>query len=302
MHKEGTIFVVISVFLFLQVVLCTGLCLAEELQFEESIKLVALVDDAVALVTEKGEAAFNLFVEEGSRWRHGEIYIFVLGLDGTFVVHPDPQLRGKNQMNLSDVDGKPIVKSLIAKAKESGEKGGAWLHYLWAKPGEISPTWKTTYLRIAMTPSGKEFVIGCGLYNMRMEKAFAVEEVNGAARLIQKEGKTAFAILRDKKSEYNYKDTYIFVFDGKGNLLVDPPFPSLEGRNLYGFKDAAGKSLVREFIDVANSKGSGWVEYLAPKPDECTPLKKNSFVRKVETGNEVFIIGTGIYADESTGS
>ena len=302
MKKKWYLCIVISVFLSLQVVFCAGFCLAEEFQFEESMKLVALVDDAAALVAEKGAAAFSLFSEEGSRWRHGEIYIFVLGLDGTFIVHPDPQLAGKNQMNLTDVNGKPIVRSSIAKATENGEKQGTWLHYLWAKPGEISPIWKTTYLRPAKAPSGKEFVVGCGIYNMRMEKAFVIEAVNSAAKLIQKEGKTAFTILRDKKSEYNYKDTYVFVLDEKGNLLVDPPFPSLEGRNLYDFKDAAGKLLFREFIDVANSKGSGWVEYVWPKPDDCTPLKKNSLVRRVETGKDVFIVGTGIYADGSTGS
>lgn len=167
----------------------------------------------------------------------------------------------------------------------------------WAKPGEVTPVWKTTYLRLVKAPSGKVYIIACGVYNIKMERAFAIDAVNSASALIVREGKAAFSVLRDKKSDYNYKDTYIFVFDGKGNLLVDPPFPSLEGRNLYNYTDADGKLLVREFIDTANQKGSGWVEYMWPRPGDCMPVRKNTFVKKVETGNEVFIVGTGIYVD-----
>ena len=277
--------------------LLSGICHAEELQYEESRKLVALVDEAAALIAEKGEEAFKILSVEGSKWRHGETYIFVLSPDGTFLVHPDPEFAGKNQIDFTDVNGKPVVKWFIAKVKENPQRRSGWSHYLSVKPGEITPCWKTTYLKLVTAPSGKEYIVGSGLYNMRMEKAFVVDGVNMAAELIKKEGRAAFDTLRDKKSEYNYKDTYVFVIDDKGTLLLDPPFPSLEGRNVYNYRDPAGKYLFREMIEVANKNGSGWVEYMWPKPNNTEYEKKSSFVKKVQVGNEVLIVGTGIYLE-----
>lgn len=129
-RKNRSFFIVVSILLYLCVARNTGLCSAEELQFEESVRLVSLVDEAATLVSEKGEGAFDLFSEEGSKWRHGELYIFVVGLDGTFIVHPDPQLKGKNQMSLTDVNGKPIVQSFITKVTENPQHGRGWSHYL----------------------------------------------------------------------------------------------------------------------------------------------------------------------------
>jgi len=43
-------------------------------------------------------------------------------------------------------------------------------------------------------------------------------------------------------------------------------------------------------------KGSGWVDYMWPKPGEKSPSKKVSYVKgaKMPTG-EVVIVGAGIY-------
>lgn len=270
-------------------------CMAEELQYEETQRLVSLVDDATALVEEKGEHAFKDFSTVGSCWRHFQTYILVVGLDGTFIVHPDPNLVGKNQIDLKDVNGKPIVRWFIAEV--SGEKRSGWSHYLWAKPNHIFPTWKTTYVKLAKAPSGKEYIIASGAYDIKMEKAFIVDVVNEAIDLIKKEGIAAFSALRDKTSEFINKDTYVFVIDNKGTLLVDPPFPSLEGQNMYNYTDAFGKYMFREFIQVANSKGSGWVDYMWPRPGDSKALKKSSFIKRITVGDDVYIVGAGMYLE-----
>ena len=288
---------VISLLVCLHLLLFAEVCGAEELQYEESKQLVSLVDEAAALITGKGEEAFKELSVEGSKWRHGDTYVFVIALDGTCVVHPDAEFAGKNQINLTDMNGKPIVKEFISKVKGNPQKRSGWSHYLWVSPSDITPCWKTTYLKLVNAPSGKGYVVASGLSGMRMEKAFVVEGVDSAAELIKKEGKAAFNTLRDKKSEYHYKDTYVFIIDDKGTLLLDPPFPALEGRNVYNYKDPAGKYLFREMIDTANKNGSGWVEYMWPKPDNPEYEKKSSFVKKVKVGNDVLIVGTGMYLE-----
>ena len=79
--------------------------------YEDTKDLVALVEDAAALVEEKGEAAFAEFAIQGSRWLNGQYYFFVYAPDGTSVFHPiSPQLVGKNLMDLRDLNGKPVIK------------------------------------------------------------------------------------------------------------------------------------------------------------------------------------------------
>ena len=221
------------------------------------------------------------------------IFLFVVDLDGTFVVHPDPSLADRNQIHLTDVNGKPIVEWFISEV--TGKDSNGWSHYLWVKPVEIFPSWKTTYLRLATTLSGKEYIVASGAYDLGTQETFVIDGVNDAVDLIKKEGPAVFYALRDKASEFIYKDTYVFVLDDKGTLLVNPPFPGIEGRNLYDYKDAGNKYLFREFIEVATTQGSGWVDYLWPHPGEDEPHEKISFVRKVEVGTDVYIVGSGMY-------
>lgn len=87
-----------------------------------------------------------------------------------------------------------------------------------------------------------------------------------AAALVDKEGKSAFVEFRKKDSEWFHGSTYLFVYDLKGNVLLNPAFPKREGTNVSGEKDARGKLFHNEIIKTAETKGSGWVDYMFPKP------------------------------------
>jgi len=77
---------------------------------------MALVNDAAELVLTKGVGAFQEFRIAGSRWRQGDTYLFVLDPKGTMLVHPDPALEGKNELDLKDINGKPIIRGLLGVA------------------------------------------------------------------------------------------------------------------------------------------------------------------------------------------
>jgi methyl-accepting chemotaxis protein len=79
-----------------------------------------------------------------------------------------------------------------------------------------------------------------------------------AAALVDKEGKSAFVEFRKKDSEWFHGSTYLFVYDLKGNVLLNPAFPKREGTNVTGEKDARGKLFHNEIIKTAETKGSGW--------------------------------------------
>lgn len=258
-------------------------------------QVTRVVADAVKLLQEKGESAFPEFKKEVERWEDGDTYIFVLDTDGNMIIHPDPALEGKNLIDLKDMIGRPIVKTFIEKT--SDKDGVGWVHYMWPRPNSIFPTWKSTFVRRVTAPSGKAYIIGCGIYNMRMEEDFIVDEVNEAATLIEQKGRGAFDALRDKTGPFIFLDTYIFVDTPDGTEVVNGGFPSIDGKNIMDLKDANGRYLVRDYIDVAIKNGEGWSEYFWPKPGSDEPVKKRTYVKKVEYGGETFIVGCGAYLE-----
>ena len=231
-------------------------------QYEETRELVALVKDATALVRTKGEAGFGDFRVNGSRWRQGDGYIFVLDPQGNMLVHPDPSMEGKNELDLKDIHGKPIVRGLIGAATTLPSKPEGWYHYQWPVPGGILPRWKSSYVRLETAPSGKSYIIGAGVYNDRMERNFVVDAVTDAVAQIEKNGEAAFPLFHDPTGPFLAKDAYIFVIDRKGIDLVNPAFPNLERRNLLNVKDTQGKKLIREMLKVVQASGHGWVDYM----------------------------------------
>jgi len=80
-------------------------------------------------------------------------------------------------------------------------------------------------------------------------------------------------------------------------LLFNPINLELDGKNIIDLKDVNGKAYVQEFIETAKTQGSGWIDYMWPKPGESKPSKKSSYIKKVKVGEETFIVGSGFHTD-----
>ncbi len=280
--------------------ICSGMALADEeaFSYQQTKDLKSLVDKAATLVSQKGEAAFGQFNQKGSEWLQGDRYVFVFTMDGVVVCDPaNPAAVGKNQMHLKDAWGKQIVRRFITEVTRVPGRSYGWTHYLWPKPGQKKPTWKTSYVRLAVAPLGKKFVVGSGLYDMKMELAFAKDEVEEAAHLIKEKGTAAFAVLRDRSSEFIFKDTYVWVATTKGVELVNPSFPKLEGRNLWDLQDSQGRYTLRDEAALVRSKGEGWIKGQWAKAGQTRLSNTLSYVKGVKLGDELLIVGCSVYLD-----
>jgi len=89
--------------------------------------------------------------------------------------------------------------------------------------------------------------------------------------------------------------TYLFAYDLKGNVLLNPAFPQREGSNVTGQKDAKGKLFHNEIIKTAETKGSGWVDYMFPKPGQTEPSQKWAYVKKVTMDGVPGLVASGFY-------
>ena len=268
----------------------------------ETRALVALVDAAADLIRSKGDAAFDDFRVLDSRWRRGESYVFVLDPDGNMLVHQDPAIEGRNLLDLKDVSGRRIVRGVLDAATSLPGRPQGWYHYEWPIPGAMLPRWKSAYVRLVSAPSGERYVVGSGMYNDRMERAFVMDVVTRAVSAIEAQGEAAYPLFRDPTGPFIVKDAYVFVIDSAGVEHVNPAFPNLEGRNLLELKDTADKPLVREMLEVARTAGSGWVDYMWPKPGESVSTRKSTYVGRAAIGSQWVLVGCGVYlADAARG-
>jgi len=152
-------------------------------------------------------------------------------------------------------------------------------------------------------------VISCGLICLFLPPAFSgdapqskeakgiVTLVDKAAALTESKGKTAFPEFKKKGSEWLKGETYIFIADMNGTILMHPANPELETKSILDIKDANGKAFLREMIETAKTKGSGWVDYMWPKPGEKSASKKLSYIKRAKMpSGEMVVVGAGIYA------
>jgi cytochrome c len=126
-------------------------------------------------------------------------------------------------------------------------------------------------------------------------KEEVVSQCEAAAKMIQEKGLEAGAnTIGDKSGPFVWKDTYVFLMDLDGKMLAHPIKPELTERdNLLEVADTDGKPLFVEFVEVAGKKGSGWVDYMWPKPGEEKSSVKSSYIYRVE--GTPYFVGAGIY-------
>ena len=150
-------------------------------------------------------------------------------------------------------------------------------------------------------------LITCGVVCLFYSPAFSADSpqspeakrlvalVDKAVALTESKGKSAFPEFKKKDSEWLKGETYIFIADMSGTILMHPANPELETKSIIDIKDANGKAFMREFIETAK-KGSGWVDYMWPKPGEKTPSKKRSYIKSAKMpSGEMVLVGAGIY-------
>lgn len=93
-----------------------------------------------------------------------------------------------------------------------------------------------------------------------------------------------------------YSDTeYFWINDMHPTMVMHPISTKLEGQDLSGNKDPTGKFLFVEFVDTVKKNGSGFVNYLWPKPGSTDPVAKVSFVKGFAPWG--WIVGSGVYVD-----
>lgn len=120
----------------------------------------------------------------------------------------------------------------------------------------------------------------------------AVALTKKAVAYVNENGKDkAFAEFSNPAGRFRDRELYVTALDLTGKNLAHGGNPKLIGKSTLELKDMDGKYFVKEFIDVANKKGKGWVDYKWPNPVTRAIEQKSTYVEKIDD----FVITCGIY-------
>ena len=112
-----------------------------------------------------------------------------------------------------------------------------------------------------------------------------------AAYLKQVGPEKAFAAFDDKAGAFTDRDLYVFVRSMDGNTVAHGANVAMIGHTSLGLKDADGKLYNKEMIDLAQDKGSGWVDYRWVDPLDKKIEQKSSYIERVGD----YVVGVGFY-------
>jgi len=116
-----------------------------------------------------------------------------------------------------------------------------------------------------------------------VKKAIAFLKANGKEK--------AFAEFNNPKGQFSDRDLYIFVQDLSGKMLAHGGNARLIDKDLSVLRDEDGRYFVKSMIELANTKGKGWVDYRWSNPVTKVIEQKSSYIEKAD---DIFI-GCGIY-------
>jgi cytochrome c len=137
------------------------------------------------------------------------------------------------------------------------------------------------------------------IFNVATSGLYAVGTKDQAKSMVKKaieyyktHGKEkAFEEINNPKGIFVKDDLYIFVYDIKGTCVAHGFNLKMIGKSLIDAKDPDGKFFVKERVDIAKTKGSGWQNYKFTNPTTYKVEKKVAYIEK----HENFIFGCGAY-------
>ncbi len=114
-----------------------------------------------------------------------------------------------------------------------------------------------------------------------VNKANAYYKAHGKAKLLEAVG--------TPKGEFHKGELYVFVYDQTATILAHPVNPKLVGKNTFDVPDTDGKFYRKDIVQLAKTKGSGWVDYKYKNPESAKVESKTSYILAV--GDIILVAG-----------
>jgi cytochrome c len=120
----------------------------------------------------------------------------------------------------------------------------------------------------------------------------AIAMVDKGLAYLKKNGKEALIKeINNKNPEFISGDVYLVMRSMEGVVLAHPINPKLIGKNMVELPDANGKLYRKDILEIAKTKGKGWVDYRFMNPLTKEMEDKTTYL----TRSGDVILEAGIY-------
>ncbi|MES2259440.1 MAG: cache domain-containing protein [Pseudomonadota bacterium] len=97
--------------------------------------------------------------------------------------------------------------------------------------------------------------------------------------------------VNEPKGRFLDRDLYVMIYDMSGKNLAHGANPRMVGKNLIEMRDVNGVYFVKERIEIAKTKGSGWQDYQFVNPVSKKIEPKSLYIEKAGD----VIVTSGVY-------
>lgn len=209
------------------------------------------------------------------RFFNNESYFFIHSLDGVLQLHGlRPHLEGNNRLNFKDSRGQYIVRDLFKIIKKSKE---GFLSYKYPSLKSINK--EKSKITFVKHFKPYNWSIGSGDYLENIEKDIQIE------------------ILHHIEYTRFGKNSYIFVVDFDGNILMNPSQKHLIGTNMSKLVDPNGVNVFLEERKAVENPEGDFIYYVWNKPSSSSHPPKMTFMKGIQDWR--WMIGAGLYIDDA---
>jgi hypothetical protein len=135
-----------------------------------------------------------------------------------------------------------------------------------------------------------------------------IAKVRAAAAYIATEGEAGLSLFDDARSDYVWKDSYVFVWDCAADKVVAHPVPANRGLTISTISDITGKALGPALCAAAKRPQGGCAEYPWPRTVHAAGAKDLAYTgepaRKVtymfSVDGQPYQVGAGIIDETHT--
>jgi len=125
--------------------------------------------------------------------------------------------------------------------------------------------------------------------------AYSVIEAAYKMEGLSESQKKEIALASVRNMRYNENRDCVRITDTKSQMVMHPMEPALDGKNMSGVRDPAGKKPFAEMVGVCRSDGEGAVAYLETRAGADKPIPKLSYVKLFKPWD--WVVGADIYLE-----
>jgi len=205
------------------------------------------------------------------RFFDGRGYYYINELGGLGVMHPFTlSYEGTYDLyNFKDSSGEFLLRNIIDVVQEVDE---GFISYYYYRPDSEEQEPKLSFSKLFKPYN---WILSTGEYEKEI------------TRIIQEE-----TIRRLREIRYD-EDGYLFIDNSKGDMIMHPISPELEGTNVSEVTDPNGKNIFSSLMDSAHSVELIFVDYLWSHPGLGENLPKIAYARHVDEWD--WLVGSGLY-------